>query len=98
MLFSMEITAPIWSLTSSFSMLWCQKFLVRDFLMENLSRETTIFTVSEGSEPQFFTRFFTSWDPAKSSVRFSWFLGEALLIGMWSSCAFCEINYSFCYL
>ncbi|XP_051206516.1 villin-4 isoform X2 [Lolium perenne] len=46
-----------------------EKFLVRDFLMENLSRETTIFTVSEGSEPQFFTRFFTSWDPAKSSMH-----------------------------
>lgn len=46
-----------------------EKFLVRDFLMENLSRETTIFTVSEGSEPQIFTRFFTSWDPAKSSMH-----------------------------
>ncbi|KAI5011210.1 hypothetical protein ZWY2020_013347 [Hordeum vulgare] len=45
-----------------------EKFLVRDFLMENLSRETTIFTVSEGSEPQFFTRFFT-WDSAKSLMH-----------------------------
>ncbi|XP_037479132.1 villin-4-like [Triticum dicoccoides] len=45
-----------------------EKFLVRDFLRENLSRETTIFTVSEGSEPQFFTRFFT-WDSAKSLMH-----------------------------
>ena len=45
----------------------CQKFLALDYLMEKLSRETTIFTVSEGSEPQFFTRFF-NWDSAKSLV------------------------------
>ncbi|VAH51356.1 unnamed protein product [Triticum turgidum subsp. durum] len=45
-----------------------EKFLVRDFLMKNLSRETTIFTVSEGSEPQIFTRFFT-WDSAKSLMH-----------------------------
>lgn len=45
-----------------------EKFIVRDFLMENLSRETTIFTVSEGSEPQFFTRFFT-WDSTKSLMH-----------------------------
>ena len=44
-----------------------------DFLMKNLSRETTIFTVSEGSEPQIFTRFFT-WDSAKSLVCFSFFV------------------------
>jgi hypothetical protein len=35
--------------------------------MENLARETPIFTVMEGSEPPFFTRFFT-WDLAKSLV------------------------------
>jgi hypothetical protein len=35
--------------------------------MEKLSRETPIFIVSEGSEPQFFTRFF-NWDSAKSHV------------------------------
>ncbi|KAF8670261.1 hypothetical protein HU200_050794 [Digitaria exilis] len=46
----------------------CQNFLVLDFLMEKLSRETPIFTVSEGSEPQFFTRFFT-WDSAKSLMH-----------------------------
>lgn len=44
-----------------------QKFIVLDFLMENLARETPIFTVMEGSEPPFFTRFFT-WDSAKSLV------------------------------
>ena len=35
--------------------------------MEKLSRETPIFTVSEGSEPHFFTRFF-NWDCTKSLV------------------------------
>jgi hypothetical protein len=44
-----------------------QKFVVLDFLMENLACETPIFTVTEGSEPPFFTRFFT-WDSAKSQV------------------------------
>ncbi|WVZ87012.1 hypothetical protein U9M48_033714, partial [Paspalum notatum var. saurae] len=42
-----------------------EKFLVLDFMMEKLSRETPLFTVSEGNEPQFFTRFF-NWDSAKS--------------------------------
>ncbi|XP_066345809.1 villin-4-like [Miscanthus floridulus] len=45
-----------------------EKFLVHDFLMEKLSRETPIFTVSEGSEPHFFTRFF-NWDCAKSLMH-----------------------------
>ncbi|PWZ36575.1 Villin-4 [Zea mays] len=45
-----------------------EKFLVHDFLMEKLSRETPIFIVSEGSEPQFFTRFF-NWDSTKSLVH-----------------------------
>ncbi|RLM54500.1 villin-4 [Panicum miliaceum] len=45
-----------------------EKFVVLDFLMENLARETPIFTVSEGSEPPFFTRFFT-WDSAKSLMH-----------------------------
>ncbi|CAL5025587.1 unnamed protein product [Urochloa decumbens] len=45
-----------------------EKFLVLDFLMEKLSRETPIFAVSEGSEPQFFTRFF-NWDSAKSLMH-----------------------------
>uniref|UniRef100_A0A0A9DEA5 HP domain-containing protein n=1 Tax=Arundo donax TaxID=35708 RepID=A0A0A9DEA5_ARUDO len=45
-----------------------EKFIVLDFLMENLSRETPIFTVMEGSEPPFFTRFFT-WDSAKSLMH-----------------------------
>ncbi|RLM73340.1 hypothetical protein C2845_PM15G21000 [Panicum miliaceum] len=45
-----------------------EKFLVLDYLMEKLSRETPIFTVSEGSEPQFFTRFF-NWDSAKSLMH-----------------------------
>ncbi|XP_062183708.1 villin-4-like isoform X2 [Phragmites australis] len=45
-----------------------EKFLMLDFLMENLSQETPIFIVSEGSEPQFFTRFF-NWDSAKSLMH-----------------------------
>ncbi|KAH0460877.1 hypothetical protein IEQ34_008452 [Dendrobium chrysotoxum] len=45
-----------------------KKFLERDFLMEKLSRETPIFIVTEGSEPQYFTRFF-SWDSSKSAAH-----------------------------
>ncbi|KQJ95723.1 hypothetical protein BRADI_3g18707v3 [Brachypodium distachyon] len=45
-----------------------KKFLELDFLMENLSHETPIFIVTEGSEPPFFTRFF-KWDSAKSLMH-----------------------------
>ncbi|XP_020597986.1 villin-3-like isoform X2 [Phalaenopsis equestris] len=45
-----------------------EKFLEYDFLMENLSKETPVFLVMEGSEPSFFTRFF-SWDFAKSAMH-----------------------------
>ncbi|GJN01838.1 hypothetical protein PR202_ga19139 [Eleusine coracana subsp. coracana] len=45
-----------------------EKFLLLDFLMENLSRETPIFIVSEGCEPEFFTRFF-DWDSKKSMMH-----------------------------
>ncbi|KAK1290065.1 Villin-4 [Acorus calamus] len=45
-----------------------EKFLEHDFLLENLSRETPIYVVMEGSEPPFFTRFFT-WDSAKSVMH-----------------------------
>lgn len=45
-----------------------EKFLEHDFLLERLSRETPIFIVMEGSEPPFFTRFFT-WDSAKSAMH-----------------------------
>lgn len=50
-----------------------QKFLEHDFLMENLSRDTPAYVVTEGSEPPFFTRFF-NWDSAKSavSIPFVW--------------------------
>lgn len=47
--------------------LFAQKFLEHDFLLEKLAKETSIFIVMEGREPQFFTRFFT-WDSAKSLV------------------------------
>lgn len=36
--------------------------------MENLSSDTPIFVIMEGSEPTFFTRFFT-WDSAKSLMH-----------------------------
>ncbi|KAH0448623.1 hypothetical protein IEQ34_022423 [Dendrobium chrysotoxum] len=45
-----------------------EKFLEQDFLMENVSLETPIFVIMEGSEPSFFTRFF-SWDFAKSAMH-----------------------------
>ena len=35
--------------------------------MENVSRETPLYVITEGSEPQYYTRFFT-WDFAKSAV------------------------------
>lgn len=44
-----------------------QKFLEHDFLLENLSYKAPVYIITEGSEPPFFTRFFT-WDSAKSSV------------------------------
>ncbi|GAB2218270.1 hypothetical protein Droror1_Dr00001490 [Drosera rotundifolia] len=45
-----------------------EKFLERDFLLEKLSREAPLYVVMEGSEPPFFTRFFT-WDSAKSAMH-----------------------------
>ncbi|KAL9150973.1 hypothetical protein ABFS82_11G023600 [Erythranthe guttata] len=45
-----------------------QKFLERDFLHEKLSLQAPIYIVMEGSEPIYFTRFF-SWDSAKSAMH-----------------------------
>ncbi|TQE03638.1 hypothetical protein C1H46_010769 [Malus baccata] len=45
-----------------------EKFLEHDFFMEQLSHEASIYIIMEGSEPPFFTRFFT-WDSAKSSMH-----------------------------
>jgi len=45
-----------------------EKFIELDILMENLSRETPLYVITEGSEPQYFTRFFT-WDSAKSAMH-----------------------------
>nr|GEW24758.1 villin-4-like [Tanacetum cinerariifolium] len=45
-----------------------RKFLKHDFLLEKLSLETPIYIITEGSEPQFFTRFFT-WDSSKSAMH-----------------------------
>ncbi|XP_037416188.1 villin-3-like isoform X1 [Triticum dicoccoides] len=45
-----------------------EKFLELDIPMENLSRETPLYVINEGSEPQFFTRFFT-WDSAKTAMH-----------------------------
>ncbi|KAK9989703.1 hypothetical protein SO802_029942 [Lithocarpus litseifolius] len=44
-----------------------EKFLERDFLLEKLSHEAPVYIVMEGSEPPFFTRFFT-WDSGKFSM------------------------------
>ncbi|KAK4404609.1 Villin-4 [Sesamum angolense] len=45
-----------------------EKFMERDFLHENLSPQAPLYIVMEGSEPAFFTRFFT-WDPKKSAMH-----------------------------
>nr|XP_043620147.1 villin-4-like isoform X1 [Erigeron canadensis]XP_043620148.1 villin-4-like isoform X2 [Erigeron canadensis] len=45
-----------------------EKFLKHDFLLEKLSYETPLYIISEGSEPQFFTRFFT-WDSSKFAMH-----------------------------
>ncbi|XP_038983999.1 villin-5-like isoform X2 [Phoenix dactylifera] len=45
-----------------------EQFLEHDFLLENLSQETPVYVVAEGSEPPFFTRFF-NWDSAKSVMH-----------------------------
>ncbi|KAM7266122.1 hypothetical protein ACFE04_019506 [Oxalis oulophora] len=45
-----------------------EKFVERDFLLEKISLEAPVYVIMEGSEPQFFTRFFT-WDSAKSAMH-----------------------------
>lgn len=45
-----------------------EKFVERDFLMEKLSPQVPMYIILEGSEPPFFTRFFT-WDSAKSALH-----------------------------
>lgn len=45
-----------------------QKFIEQDYLLQNISPETPLYIIMEGSEPQFFTRFF-SWDSSKTAVR-----------------------------
>ncbi|GAA0155569.1 non-motor actin binding protein [Lithospermum erythrorhizon] len=45
-----------------------EKFLEHDFLLEKLSHHAPIYIVMEGSEPSFFTRFFT-WDSKKSAMH-----------------------------
>lgn len=45
-----------------------EKFVECDFLLEKLSPKVPIYVVMEGSEPPFFTRFFT-WDSAKSAIH-----------------------------
>ncbi|KAI4377222.1 hypothetical protein MLD38_014887 [Melastoma candidum] len=45
-----------------------EKFVECDFLLEKLSSDTPIYVIMEGSEPPFFTRFF-SWDSAKSAMH-----------------------------
>ncbi|XP_021836754.1 villin-4 isoform X2 [Spinacia oleracea] len=45
-----------------------EKFVERDFLLEKLSPKVPVYVVMEGSEPPFFTRFFT-WDSEKSTIH-----------------------------
>ncbi|KAL3632681.1 Villin-4 [Castilleja foliolosa] len=45
-----------------------EKFLEHDYLLEKLSNQAPIYVIMEGSEPAFFTRFFT-WDSKKSSMH-----------------------------
>ncbi|KAL8127073.1 hypothetical protein AgCh_014121 [Apium graveolens] len=45
-----------------------QKYLECDFLLEQLSGQAPIYIITEGSEPTFFTRFFT-WDSTKSAMH-----------------------------
>ncbi|XP_073158303.1 villin-4 isoform X1 [Henckelia pumila] len=45
-----------------------EQFLEHDFLLEKVSLQTPIYIVMEGSEPTFFTRFF-SWDYTKSTMH-----------------------------
>ncbi|XP_077238381.1 villin-4-like [Tasmannia lanceolata] len=56
-----------------------EKFLELDFLLERLSRETPVFIITEGSEPSFFTRFFT-WDSAKSTMHGNSFQRKLALV------------------
>ncbi|XP_023516796.1 villin-4-like isoform X1 [Cucurbita pepo subsp. pepo] len=56
-----------------------EKFLEIDFFHEKLSRETPIYIVMEGSEPPFFTRFF-SWDSAKSDMHGNSFQRKLALV------------------
>ncbi|PKI31867.1 hypothetical protein CRG98_047753, partial [Punica granatum] len=44
------------------------KYLEKDVLVKGLSLDTPIYVVTEGHEPQFFTRFF-SWDPSKANLH-----------------------------
>ncbi|KAK1417102.1 hypothetical protein QVD17_26224 [Tagetes erecta] len=45
-----------------------EKFLKLDVLLEKLPLQSPIFIIMEGSEPPFFTRFFT-WDSTKSGMH-----------------------------
>ncbi|WCJ21966.1 villin putative [Euphorbia peplus] len=58
-----------------------EKFLENDFLYEKLSWETPIYIVTEGSEPPFFTRFFT-WDSAKAIMHGNSFQRKLIIVKM----------------
>jgi len=42
-------------------------FLQDDILHDERSIETTVFAITEGDEPVFFTNFFNNWDNSKQS-------------------------------
>ncbi|KAL2928883.1 Villin-4 [Bienertia sinuspersici] len=56
-----------------------EKFVERDFLLEKLSPKVPIYVVMEGSEPPFFTRFFT-WDSDKSATHGNSFQRKLALV------------------
>ncbi|XP_039034286.1 villin-4-like [Hibiscus syriacus] len=56
-----------------------QKFLEQDVLLENLSSEAPVYIVMEGSEPPFFTRFYT-WDSVKSAMHGNSFQRKLIIV------------------
>ncbi|EPS72001.1 hypothetical protein M569_02755 [Genlisea aurea] len=56
-----------------------EKFVRTDVLLQKLSPLTPIHVVMEGSEPAFFTRFFT-WDSTKSSIHGNSFQRKLMML------------------
>ncbi|XP_042444240.1 villin-5-like isoform X1 [Zingiber officinale] len=56
-----------------------EKFIEQDYLLQNISPETPLYIIMEGSEPQFFTRFF-SWDSSKTAIHGNSFLKKLAIV------------------